>query len=275
MTLRLGSRIFANTVVWGYALVILGPTLWVLSNAFKFKIDIITGATVSPFTWINFNELLFSRQSDFLANLLNSAVIGIASTAIVIVVATMAAFTLTCLDVRPWVRWALLGWALLFHMLPTLTFVGSWYLMFSSVGLHGTYFAVIMTHAVHNLPMALFLMMSFVGALPRELIQAARMDGCSYGQVFWRIAFPLVRGGMIAATALTFIFSWSDFAISLTLTSRDTMTVPVAIATFAQEYDIRYGEMAAGTLLSIVPALLLILLGQNFVVRGLLAGAVK
>ncbi|MGE3712021.1 MAG: carbohydrate ABC transporter permease, partial [Hyphomicrobiaceae bacterium] len=86
MTLRLGSRIFANTVVWGYALVILGPTLWVLSNAFKFKIDIITGATVSPFTWINFHELLFSRQSDFLTNLLNSAVIGIASTAIVIVV---------------------------------------------------------------------------------------------------------------------------------------------------------------------------------------------
>ncbi len=270
-----GTRTLAGMVVWGYALVILGPTVWVLSNAFKYKIDIITGATFSPFTWINFNELLFSRQSHFLWNLFNSTVIGIASTAIVIVIATMAAFTLACLDIRPWVRWAVLGWALLFHMLPTLTFVGSWYLMFSSVGLHGTYFAVIMTHAVHNLPMALFLMMSFVGALPRELIQAARMDGCSYDQVFWRIAFPLVRGGMIAATALTFIFSWSDFAISLTLTSRETMTIPVAIATFAQEYDIRYGEMAAGTLLSIVPALLLILVGQSFIVRGLLAGAVK
>lgn len=271
---RVGGLV-ANSAVWGYALVILGPTSWVLSNAFKFKIDIITGATLSPFTWINFQELLFSRQSDFLANLFNSALIGVVSTAIVIMVATMSAFTLVYLEVKLWVRWALLGWALLFHMLPTLTFVGSWYLMYSSIGLHGTYFAVIMTHAVHNLPMALFLMISFVGALPRELIQAARMDGCTYAQVFWRIVFPLVRGGMIAATALTFIFSWSDFAISLTLTSRDTMTVPVAIATFAQEYDIRYGEMAAGTVLSVMPALLLILVGQNFIVRGLLAGAVK
>ena len=269
------NRLLANTVVWGYALIILGPTLWVLANAFKFKIDIITGTTFSPFTWVNFIELLFSRQSAFLDNLLNSAVIGVASTVIVILVATMAAFTLACLEVKPWVRWAILGWALLFHMLPTLTFVGSWYLMYSTAGLHGTYFAVIMTHAVNNLPMALFLMVSFVSTLPRELIQAARMDGCTYAQVFWQIVFPLVRGGMIAATALTFIFSWSDFAISLTLTNRNTMTVPVAIATFAQEYDIRYGEMAAGTLLSIVPALLLILVGQNFIVRGLLAGAVK
>lgn len=275
MTRRSLGAVVANSIVWGYAFLILGPTLWVLSNAFKYKIDIITGATFSPFTWINFQELLFSRQSDFLMNLFNSAVIGVASTAIVIVIATMAAFTLVYLEVKPWVRWALLGWALLFHMLPNLTFVGSWYLMYSSVGLHGTYFAVIMTHAVQNLPMALFLMTSFVGALPRELIQAARMDGCTYAQVFWRIVFPLVRGGMIAATALTFIFSWSDFAIALTLTSRDTMTVPVAIATFAQEYDIRYGEMAAGTLLSIMPALVLILIGQNFIVRGLLAGAVK
>jgi len=275
MTARLQARVLANCAVWGYALLILGPTLWVLSNAFKRKIDIITGTTFAPLTWTNFQGLLLSRQSDFLANLLNSTLIGVVSTAIVVTFATMAAFTLACLGVKPWVRWAILGWALLFHMLPTLTFVGSWYLMYSAVGLQGSYLAIILTHAVNNLPMALFLMVSFVSALPRELIQAARMDGCTYGQVFWRIVFPLVRGSMIATTALTFIFSWSDFAIALTLTSRETMTVPVAISTFAQEYDIRYGEMAAGTLLSIIPALALILVGQKFIVRGLLAGAVK
>ncbi|MEQ9689845.1 MAG: carbohydrate ABC transporter permease [Bauldia litoralis] len=269
------SRLLANAAVWGYAFLILGPTLWVLSNAFKYKIDIITGAAFAPVTWSNFEALLFSRQAHFLLNLLNSAIVGVVSTAIVIVCATMAAFTLTWLRVPSWVRWPLLGWALLFHMLPTLTFVGSWYLMYASVGLQGTYLAVILTHVVHNLPVALFLMISFVGALPKDLFEAARMDGCTYGQVFWRIAFPLVRGGMIAATALVFIFSWSDFAIALTLSSTSTMTAPVAIATFAQEYDIRYGEMAAGTILSIIPALGLILVGQSFIVRGLLAGAVK
>jgi len=153
--------------------------------------------------------------------------------------------------------------------------VGSWYQMFAAVGLHGTYFALIATHVVFNLPMALFLMMTFVTALPEDLIQAARMDGCSNGAMFWRIVMPLVRGGLIATSALMFIFSWSDFAIALTLSSTDTMTAPVAIATYAQEYEIRYGEMAAGAAMSMIPALTLILVGQSFVVRGLLAGAVK
>jgi len=269
------GRVFSNTLVWGYALLVLGPMTWVLSNAFKYQIDILTGKVFATFTWRNFEQLLFSRQSHFLDNLLNSAIVAGTSTVIVILVASMAAFTLTRLNVPKWVRWTVLGWALLFQMLPTLTFVSSWYMMFKMTGLHGTYFAVIITHVVFNLPMALFLMMTFISALPQELIQAARMDGCSYGAIFWRIVMPLVRGGLIATAALMFIFSWSDFAISLNLTSTDTMTAPVAIATYAQEYEIRYGEMAAGAAMSMLPALILILLGQKFVVRGLLAGAVK
>lgn len=272
---RQAGRIGASALVWSYAALIVLPTLWVLSNAFKYKIAIITGQVLATPTLDNFRELLFSRQSHFLWNLWNSAVVAVISTAIVIVLATMAAFTLDRLRVPGWIKWAVLGWAILFQMLPTLTFVGSWYVMWAAAGLHGTYAAVILTHVVHNLPMGLFLMLSFMSALPNELFQAARMDGCTHAQTFWRIAFPLVRGGMIAATALIFIFSWSDFAISLALTSPRTMTAPVAISTFAQEYDIRYGEMAAGTLLSIVPALVLILVGQRFIVRGLLAGAVK
>jgi len=269
------GRVFSNTLVWGYALLVLGPMSWVMSNAFKYQIDILTGKVFATFTWKNFDQLLFSRQSHFLDNLLNSAIVAGSSTLIVILVASMAAFSLTRLNVPGWVRWTVLGWALLFQMLPTLTFVSSWYMMFKTVGLHGTYFAVIITHVVFNLPMALFLMMTFISALPQELIQAARMDGCNYGAIFWRIVMPLVRGGLIATAALMFIFSWSDFAISLNLTSTETMTAPVAIATYAQEYEIRYGEMAAGAAMSMLPALMLILLGQKFVVRGLLAGAVK
>ena len=269
------GRLFSNTLVWGYAFLIMAPIVWVLSNAFKFQIDILTGKMFARFTWRNFEQLLFSRQSDFLMNLLNSAIVATASTLIVIVIATTAAFTLARLKMPDWLRWSVLGWALLFHMLPTLTFVGSWYQMFAAVGLHGTYFALIATHVVFNLPMALFLMMTFVTALPEDLIQAARMDGCSNGAMFWRIVMPLVRGGLIATSALMFIFSWSDFAIALTLSSTDTMTAPVAIATYAQEYEIRYGEMAAGAAMSMIPALTLILVGQSFVVRGLLAGAVK
>jgi len=269
------TGIGGNLVVWGYAALILAPMAWILSNSFKRQIDILMGNAVAPVTFANYQSLLWSRQSHFLDNVLNSAIVAVASTAIVLIVATLAAFTLVRLNPPRWVIALVLGWSALFHMLPTLTFVGAWYWMFSSVGLHGTYLALILTHVVHNLPMALFLMTGFILNIPRELVQAARLDGCSYGKVFRHIILPLSFGGMAAAGALAFINSWSDFAIALNLSDRDTITVPVAVATFAQEHQIRYGEMAAGSVLSMIPALAFILFGQRFVVRGLLAGAVK
>lgn len=264
-----------SLVVWGYALIILAPMLWILSNSFKRQIDILMGTTIAPVTFSNYNSLLWSRQSDFIANLVNSSVVAVISTALVLLFATLAAFTLVRLNPPRWTLVVILGWSLIFHMLPTLTFVGAWYVMFTSVNLHGTYIALILTHTVQNMPMALFLMTGFVLNIPRDLIQAARLDGCNYGQIFRHIVLPLSFGGMAAAGALAFIHSWSDFAIALNLTDKDTMTVPVAIATFAQEHQIRYGEMAAGSVLSMIPALVFILFGQRFVVRGLLAGAVK
>lgn len=271
----LAGALAGRTLVWGYALLIIGPVAWVASNSFKRQIDILMGETIAPFTLSNYVQIIASRQSDFLWNLFNSAVVALASTALVLAVATTAAFTLVRLRAPRWATWLVMGWALVFHMLPTLTFVGSWYVMFASVGLHGSYLALVLTHVVHNLPLALFLMAGFLAAVPEDLIQAARLDGCSAGQTFRHIVLPLVRGGMAATGALVFIFSWADFAIALNLSSPQTMTAPVAIATFAQEYEIRYGEMAAASVLSMLPALALILFGQRYVVRGLLAGAVK
>ena len=275
MTRRVTGQLVSNSIVWGYALLILAPMVWVISNAFRRQIDILQGKLVSPFTWSNFEELLFSRQSDFLMNLLNSAIVATSATVIIILVASMAAFTLGRLNVPGWFKWAVLGWALLFNMLPTLTFIGSWYVMFANLGLHGTYFAIIITQVVIHLPLAIFLLLNFLDGIPDELLQAARMDGLSDAQTFRKIILPLLRGGLIATAALVFIFAWSDFAVALNLTSSATMTAPVAISTYAQEYEIRYGEMAAGSVLSMLPALTLILIGQRFVVNGLLAGAVK
>ncbi len=264
-----------SMVAWGYAFIILAPMVWILSNSFKRQIDILMGNTLAPITTSNYENLLWSRQSDFIGNLVNSTIIAVISTVLVLVIATLAAFTLVRLNPPRWAVFVILGWSLIFHMLPTLTFVGAWYVMFQAVDLHGTYIAIILTHAVHNLPMALFLMTGFILNIPRDLVQAARLDGCSYGQTFRHVVLPLTYGGMAAAGALAFIHSWSDFAIALNLSDKDTMTVPVAIATFAQEHQIRYGEMAAGSVLSMIPALIFILFGQRFVVRGLLAGAVK
>ncbi|MEK9571648.1 MAG: carbohydrate ABC transporter permease, partial [Paracoccaceae bacterium] len=244
-----------HLVAWGYALIILGPMLWILSNSFKRQIDILMGAGLTEPVLTNYNTVLFSRQSDFLMNLWNSAVVSVTSTILVLAIATLAAFTILRLEPPKWAILLLMGWALIFHMLPTLTFVGSWYIMFTNLNLHGTFLVLILTHSVNALPQTMFLMIGFLMNIPKELIHSARIDGCSYGQVFRRIVVPLSYGGLAAAGALAFIQSWSDFAISLNLSDKDTMTAPVAIATYAQEYQILYGEMAASSVISMIPAL--------------------
>ena len=115
----------------------------------------------------------------------------------------------------------------------------------------------------------------FVRDIPVELEEAARLDGCTTPQMLWRIVLPLVKPGLAATGILVFIFSWNEFAVALNLTARQTATVPVAIAKFAQEYEIKHGVMAAGALLSVIPAVLLLLFAQRHIVKGLTAGAAK
>ncbi len=160
-------------------------------------------------------------------------------------------------------------------MIPPITMVGTWYVMFRSVGLDNTYLGLVLSHIALNLPIGLWLLTIFVREVPRELEEAAFIDGASTPTVIWRVVVPLIRPGLAAAGILVFIFSWNEFAVALNLTAKQTATVPVAIAKYAQEFEIRYTEMAASAVLSIIPALILLLIGQRAIVRGLTAGALK
>jgi multiple sugar transport system permease protein len=115
----------------------------------------------------------------------------------------------------------------------------------------------------------------FVRDVPLELDEAARIDGCSTPSLLFTIILPLVAPGLAAAGILVFVFSWNEFAVALNLTAKATATVPVAIAKFAQENDVKYTQMAAGAVLSVIPAVILLLFGQRHIAKGLTAGAVK
>jgi multiple sugar transport system permease protein len=147
--------------------------------------------------------------------------------------------------------------------------------MFRGVGLDNTYLGLTLAHTTLNLPMGLWLMAVFVREVPIELMEAARIDGAETPGILRHVILPLVKPGLIATAILVFVFSWNEFAVALTLTNKATATVPVAIAKYAQEYEIKYTEMAAAALLSTIPAVILLLLGQRYIVRGLTAGAVK
>lgn len=251
------------------------PLIWIGLAAFKTQIALLMGDFLFKPYWGNFDELFFSRSSDYLANFLNSLLIASVSTAIVLLVSTVAAYSMHRLGWPRWVPAALLMGSLIFHMVPPITLVGSWYVMYRSLGWGGSHASLILVHIALHLPIGLGVMSLFVRDIPIEIEEAARIDGCTVPQMLLRIVFPLVAPGLAAAGVLVFVFSWNEFAVALTLTGTRTATVPVAIAKFAQEYEIKHGVMAAGALMSIVPAIALLVFAQRHIVKGLTAGSVR
>lgn len=258
-----------------FALLILLPFFWVTAAAFRTQISLLMGDLAFTPVLLNFHEVLFARHSDYMQNFLNSLFVGVVSTVIVLVIAVLASYALDRMLLRRWVGAAFSGWWLVFYMLPPITMVGAWFLIFRSLGLYGTFTGLILSHVTLNFPMTLWIIAVFVRQVPVELEEAARIDGAGVAQILWRIVLPMIRPGLAAAGILAFLFSWNEFAVALNITAEGTQTVPVAIAKYAQEYEIKHTQMAAAAALSMIPAVLLLVLAQRHIVKGLTLGIGK
>ena len=138
-----------------------------------------------------------------------------------------------------------------------------------------TFIALILTHMLVGLPFIVWVMIPFFEAIPRELDEAARVDGCSIPSAFARVILPLSGPGIVSASILAFIFSWNNFMFSIVLATNRTKTLPVAIYNFISYAQIDWGGLMAAAVVITVPVLVLALVTQRFIVRGLTAGAVK
>jgi multiple sugar transport system permease protein len=150
-----------------------------------------------------------------------------------------------------------------------------WFILFSRIQMIDTYQALIFTHLLQNLPLMVFLMISFFEELPDELLEAARVDGASVSRTFFSIALPLAKGGIAASAILGFIFSWNHFMFSIVLAGNDTRTLPVAVFNFMSYGSINWGAITAAATVMALPVILLTLTVQRHIVKGLAMGAVK
>lgn len=257
------------------ALAVVAPVAWVAAAGFRTQISLLIGEFWFTPNLASFQEVLFSKTSEFLTNFGNSLVVAIISTLLVLVAATLGAWSLHRMRWPGWIKHVFLAWTLAFHMVPPITLAGAWYTLFRAIGLDNMLTGIILAHATLNLPMALWLMAVFVNDVPIELEEAARLDGATTPVMLRHVVLPLVAPGLAATAVLCFVFSWNEFAVALTLSNKLTATVPVAIAKFAQDFEIQYTQMAASAALSIIPALLLLLVCQRYIVKGLTMGAVK
>ena len=266
-------RLLLHALLFVAALIVLLPFVWIAAAAFKTQITLLMGNVLFDPVINNFREVLFGRTSTYTRSFFNSVMIASASTLLVMVIAFLAGYSLFRMRWPRWVVNVFLVWAIGFNLVPPVALAGAWYELFRGIGL--TNRTIALSHTTLHLPMALWLLSSFFRDVPRELEEAATMDGAGFLALLWGIVMPVMLPGLVSTAILVFIFSWNEFPVALALTNSQTSTVPVAIAKFAQENEIKYTQMAAASVLSAIPALLALILGQRFIVKGLTAGAVK
>jgi multiple sugar transport system permease protein len=210
--------------------------------------------------------------------ILDSIVVSIGSTAITMLVAVFAAYALSRMVFKG--RETYLNWVLGQRFMPPIAILIPLVTIYKAAGLRDTdniymgYLGLMLIYALMNLPIAVLLMKSFFDDIPKEIDEAAMIDGATRIQTFRRIVLPMVRGGVAASAVLCFVFAWTEFLLSLFLTT-EIRTVPVKIQTFVTSTGNEWGFIAALGTAAIVPSFVFILLVQRHLVRGLTLGSLK
>ncbi|HSO48591.1 MAG TPA: carbohydrate ABC transporter permease, partial [Rhizobiaceae bacterium] len=149
------------------------------------------------------------------------------------------------------------------------------FLIYRNLGIHDTHFGMIIAYTMFTLPVTVWMMFAYFRQLPRSMEEAALVDGWTRWQAFWRVAVPLAMPGVVAAAVFAFISCWTEFFFALILTSRDAFTLPTVFRAFIGFQGAQYGEAAALAIVSLGPSIVLGVLAQRHLVRGLTLGAVR
>mgnify|MGYP006303966887 CR=1 FL=1 len=270
------TTILKHAFIWLFCIITLIPVLFTVLTSLKLFKDIISGSLIFTPTFENYAELFVARRSNFLRLTINSILVSIGSTVIVLFIASLASYSLSRFPWKKWWKGLVMGWFLFINMMPPIIFVGPFYVISRQLNIYDSPLAVIMGHIVLFLPLGIWIMFDFFADVPKELEESAYVDGATRIQTFFQIVLPTTKPGMAATAMLVFVFSFKEFLFALSLTSTPAgMTIPVGIASFVQEYNIRYGEMSAAAFFASIPALVLLIVAQKQIVKGMTLGALK
>jgi multiple sugar transport system permease protein len=259
-------------VIAGAILVYLSPLLWLALTSFKNRVDIfaVTPKLLFTPTLDNYREAF--QNKGFNRNLINSIVVALLSTAIALGVGVPAAYSLSRTSGRLQGVYLLL--LLGARLLPAMVLSVPLFLLAYSLGLSGTYVAVIAAYLTFSIPFTVWMMRGFFLAVPVSLDEAARLDGCSQFGAFFRIVLPLTRGGLAATSVFCLINSWNEFLFALILSSRSTATIPVAVPNLLTPIGTFWGQIAAVGTVTVLPVVIFAFAVQRYMVAGMTGGAI-
>lgn len=250
------------------------PIAWTISTSFKTFKEYYT----FPPVWIphyptlnNYKYILFTWTSG-LKYLLNSTVIASLNTVLVLLISIPAAYGIARFRIG---YENLSFWILSQRMLPPIAVVIPYFLLFKKLGLIDTYLSLIIVYLPFNIGFAVWLLIGFFEDFPRDVEEAAMIDGCSRLDAILKVVIPIIAPGIVVCAIFCFIFCWNEFMFALILTRQTAKTVTAQLAAFQSPTKIMWGEMSALVVFAIIPVFILALLVQRYLVRGLALGAVK
>ncbi|MBN8995095.1 MAG: carbohydrate ABC transporter permease [Rhizobiales bacterium] len=255
------------------AFVFIFPILWTVMMSLKTRVD----ALAMPPTWLfvpTFEHYVTVwNEGSLLTYATNSLVIALASTALGLVLGVPAAYALARMEFRGQ-RFLLLG-ILSTRMIPPVAFIIPFFIIFTGLGLKDTYTALVIVYLTIILGFVIWMMRSYFLDIPRELEEAAMIDGCSRWGTFLRIILPLALPGLATSAIFSFIFSWNEFLYAMVLTARYAKTLPLGIYNWVSYEEVKWGELTAAAVMAMLPVVIFYLFVQKALVRGLTMGAVK
>jgi multiple sugar transport system permease protein len=256
--------------IWSVA-----PFVWQVSTAFQ-EDRALTAPTPSiiphPLTLEHFYNVFVIKKFQFY--IFNSLLVASSTTLICLLIGAMAAFALARLVVRR--RFGILGLILAISMFPQIALVAPLYLVASRTGLLNTYASLIIIYTSLGVPLIIWVLFGYFSTIPREIDDAARIDGAGPFRTLFRIIIPMSLPGVVTTGLIAFIAAWNEFMFALAFTSdMNHQTVPVGIANFQSLYFVPWGDVAAASVVVTLPLILMILFFQRQIVQGLTQGAVK
>ena len=251
------------------------PFYWLISLSLKTGADLGDSSLIPPNpTLANYKSIF--QNDDFILSLRNSAIISLTTTALALLVGSFCAYALARLRFRG--KFLILALVLSITTFPAIAIAAPLFRLWTDIGIFNTLIGLIIPNLTFALPLAIYILVSFFKEIPKDLEEAALVDGATHFTAFRKVVVPLAAPGLATAGILTFIATWNEFLLAITLTSSPAARpVPAAIAFFtgSTQFEIPYGTITAASVTISVPLIILVLLFQKRIVAGLTAGAVK
>ena len=251
------------------------PFYWLINVSLKTGADLSNASLLPPNPTLDNYDSIF-QNSAFTQALRNSTIIAGTTTVLCLLIGSFAGYALARLRFPR--KFLLLALVLSISTFPPIAIAAPLFKLWTDIGLFNTYIGLILPSLTFALPLTIYILASFFKEIPKELEEAALVDGATRFQAFRKVVIPLAAPGMVTAGLLAFIFAWNEFLFAITLTSTpDRRPVPAAIAFFtgSSQFEVPLGTISAASVVVTVPLIILVLIFQKRIVAGLTAGSVK